>query len=194
MFQCMIQQYIYSLTFCLLRSCFRDLLFQNVFIYPGHIVSDTLGLPLQVLWTSAAPIWLRWKLGCLSHRREILGNSKSTNCPSLGCKNSIKSKNKQTNKTDPPYSNARCHIFHSPERIDIRVYFPTRKDLPELSKGDIKMMDVGKIKDACRLTFRSLQHKNCICPYRGHTGNKNKWLYFNLATFSATNETALNAP
>lgn len=55
------------------------------------------------------------------------------------------------------------------------------------------MMDVGKIKDACRLTFRSLQRKNCICPYRGHTGNKNKWLYLNLATFSATNETALNA-
>lgn len=56
------------------------------------------------------------------------------------------------------------------------------------------MMDVGKIKDACRLTFRSLQRKNCICPYRGHTGNKNKWLYLNLATFSATNETALNEP
>lgn len=122
-----------------------------------------------------------------------MGNSKSTNCASLGCKNSMKSKNKQTNKTDPPCSNGFFSIFHSPERIDIRVYFRTRKDLPELSKGDIKMMDVGKIKDACRLTFRSLQHKNCICPYRGHTGNKNKWLYFNLATFSATNETALNA-
>lgn len=80
----------------------------------------------------------------------------------------------------------------SAERIDIRVDFPTRKDLPELSEDDFKTMDVGKTKDACRLTFRSLQRKNCICPYRGHTGNKNKWLYFNLATFSATNDTALN--
>lgn len=48
-----------------------------------------------------------------SHGREILGNRKFTNCPSLRCKNSMKSKTKQTNQPNPPHSNARCHIFHN---------------------------------------------------------------------------------